>query len=298
MSIRKTLIISGLVVCNLFAGGTTLYEQGAGLFQADPTQALELFEQAAGEGNVSAMVGAGHCYETGEGTEVDYAKAIEFYELAVKHKSLKACEGLGRIYASCPDPKFHDGEKAVKFASVVVRKNKRDAGAYAELAAAYARNLEFDRAESAILKANATASSKEYKTQLEDYRKGKPYPEASTDEWIDKAALSGSEWALRKCAEKSHRAGDFSQSRLFYEKLREQRSPEDNVQLGLYYIDGIGGDEDIQNAIILFKAAVQQGSEEACRELGFVYFFGKGGRNDVDMTLRYFDIYQSRKEIS
>ncbi|MEI6892739.1 MAG: hypothetical protein V5783_11270, partial [Pontiella sp.] len=95
--IRKiTILLSFISALQGFGDGDALYRKGAAAFKNNPIHALEFFEQAATAGNVSAMVGAGHCYETGTGAAIDYAQAIRFYDLAVKQNSLKACEGLAR----------------------------------------------------------------------------------------------------------------------------------------------------------------------------------------------------------
>ncbi len=200
-------LIARLMLC-LWSGvaygnGAELFKQGAVLFESDPAQAFPLFVQAAEEGHVPAMVGAGHCLENGEGTEVDYAKAIEWYEQAVSQNNLKACEGLARIYASCPNPQFHDGEKAVKYAGAVVRKKSKDAEALSLLAAAYARNMEFGKATKTGAQAQFYAGEKGFKAKLlrvlNQYKQGRPYPPEVTDEWLKKAAETGaSAWAEKR----------------------------------------------------------------------------------------------------
>lgn len=200
-------VLLGLVylfsACLAQGGGEALYKQGAAVYKSDPAQAFGLFVQAAEAGNPSAMVGAGHCCETGTGTKADYAKAIEWYEKAVAHNSLKACEGLARIYASCDDPEFHDGEEAVKYASVIARKKPRDAEALALLAAAHARNIDFKKAEKVQRTAQRIAPldmSKEYKRQIQKYVEGEPCPPKAAEAWVLRAADADALWAVVKLA--------------------------------------------------------------------------------------------------
>ncbi|MCK4564637.1 MAG: sel1 repeat family protein [Verrucomicrobia bacterium] len=206
-------VLLGLVylfsACLAQGGGEALYKQGAAVYKSDPKAAFGLFVQAAEAGNPSAMTGAGHCCETGIGTKVDYAKAIEWYEKAVAHNSLKACEGLARIYASCDDPEFHDGEKAVKYASVIARKKPRDADAQILLAHAYLRDMQVDLAVKTITHAmRYTGSgdrSRELNAMAKKYKSGEPVPAEATDAWILRAADANVFWAVTKLA---HMASD------------------------------------------------------------------------------------------
>lgn len=199
---KKT--IAGLLVCLTAAiacgDADELFKQGAAVFKSDPAQAYSLFVQAAEGGNVSAMVGAGHCLENGVGTEAVYAIAIEWYEKAAAQKNLKACEGLARIHASCPDPQFHDGEKAVQYAEAVVRNKPKDVEALSLLAAAHARNFEFEKAVSNAKQATLLEHNDEAKSLLrlrvEGYEQGRPDPAMATEAWMVAATGSGkSIWA-------------------------------------------------------------------------------------------------------
>ena len=208
--IKKALLgwVCLLSTCLAHGGGEDLYKQGAAVYKTDPVQAFGLFAQAAEVGNSSGMVGAGHCCETGTGTAIDYATAIKWYEKAIAYNSLKACEGLARIYASCDDPEFHDGEKAVKYASVLARKKPRDADALALLAAAHARNVDFKKAEKVQRTAQRVAplnELKEYKKQVQKYVEGEPRPSKATEAWIFRAADADMLWAVVKLV---HLAGD------------------------------------------------------------------------------------------
>jgi TPR repeat protein len=148
----KQLILGVLLIWGglAFGDADALYKRGAAMFKSDPQQACILFIQAANQGSVSAMVGAAHCYETGTGVPVDYAQAITFYEKAVEQNSLKACEGLLRIYTACPDATFLDSGKAITLATALARKNPRDANALMLLAKAYFIGNDFGEAAKAF----------------------------------------------------------------------------------------------------------------------------------------------------
>jgi TPR repeat protein len=258
-----------LTMITLFAtaGGDALYKKGAALYETDPAQALDLFKQATEEGNISAMVGVGHCYESGIGTATNFTEAIKFYEMAAKQNSLKGCEGLARIYASCPEPEFHDGEKAVKFAGVVVRKRPRDAEALAVLASAYARNFEFKKAVDVMRRAQSKSSlglSEGYKEQIKKYGNGTPYPEVASEQWIEKAEQCGSLWALlqlaQQCADSGSSQYDLEKAEQFYMKAGRLGYVEAYDLAGEMYFEAGGTDEAyFDKALEYFQIALDKG---------------------------------------
>ncbi len=268
MIIKITVLLCLITTLQGFSDGDALYEKGAAAFKSNPTQALEFFEQAGEVGNVSAMVGAGHCYETGTGTEVDFTKAITFYEQAVRLNSIKACEGLARIYASCPEPEFHDGEKAIRFASAVVRKQPRGESLRL-LACAYARGWEFDKAVSVMKKALLKMKLNEIEEGqgvLEGFKKGVPYPQHSADQWITMAAVRGSVWAMMQLVTEDIEAGriDLAKQRLM--KGAVGGFPKAYYELGLLYQT-----ENPDQAIEYLKKAVQAGVSGSSRKIVEIY---------------------------
>ena len=292
-------VLLGLVyllsACLAHGDGDALYKQGAAVYESEPAQAFGLFVQAAEAGNPSAMVGAGHCCETGIGTKVDYAKAIEWYEKAVAHNSLKACEGLSRIYASCDDPEFHDGEEAVKYASVLARKKPRDADALILLAAAHARNIEFDKAVEIISKACGMASinmQSDLRARQKAYFRGTPYPERFTEVWIMNASEKGSVWAMCEIAKLytngKHTRPDLEAAVAWYEKAVAARSTEASFMLGVFRLKGIGCLENEEEAVALLHAAAGKGCQNAWFYLGYISSRGLGERYDEEQARQYF----------
>lgn len=281
-------------------GGDELYKQGITAFEANPAQALGLFEQAAAEGCVPAMVGAGHCYETGTGVSVDYAKAIEFYEVAVEYKSLKACEGLARIYASCPDSRFHDGEKAVTFAAVLVRANSRDADALSLLAASYARNLEFQKAKDIQMKVCRYSDIKEIderKIWIRRYEEGMPFGGNASEVWLLKAADRGSVWAMLKIGHQlfeSNAPHDLAQARLWFERAASSGCGEGAYTAGLFNWMGFGGDRDKAQALDYFLQAERFGMEDASFWVAYSYTSIRRSAGELNTALRYFRELEGR----
>lgn len=256
-----------LMVGLVFADGQAdeIYKQGAVVYQTEPAKAYELFVQAAERGHASALAGAGYCCETGTGTKVDYAKAIAFYEKAVEQNSLKACEGLARIYASCEDPQFHDGEKAVKFASAFVRKKPNDAEALSLLSLAHNRNVEFDKAvrtgKKAVLNCRDIERAKELNVTLDDLEAKRPIPQVANDVWIFRASEKDSVWAIKKVVDMyAKKGGDAYNSSLAFKYCKR------GVELGevsfypllgdLYYEKG-ETEENLNQAYNCYELAIE-----------------------------------------
>lgn len=272
-----------------------LYRQGTEVYKTDPMQAYELFIQAAEAGNPAAMVGVGHCCEIGEGTTINYTRAIEWYEKAVQHNSLKACKGLVRIYASCENPSFHDGEKAVKYAAAIVRGNPRNIDALSLLAAARARNYEFGKAVDASRKACGAAplrKNDECKNRYEKYLLGTPFPAVATEDWLLEAANRNSVWAMLQLAEQySNMEGNtgLSQARLLYEQAAANGSAYGMLLAGKFHWMGFGGPIDQENALNYFLDAEKKGDADAVFWAGYAYCCMRRRGSDLDSALNYFE---------
>ncbi len=282
------LIALAVVPAQADGQASGLYKQGLAVYKTDPMQAYELFVQAAEAGFLPAMVATGHCYDTGVGATINYTKAIEWYGKAVEFNSIKACEGLARIYASCLDPKFHDGKKAVKYALAVVRKKPSDVQSRVLLSAAHARNFEFNKAIKGLSEARRNASRdiiSELNEREERYTLGKPFPSQSTDRWIRQAANHESVWAMlqlaRKYEDEKSSVFDLSKARFWYAKAASKNDAEALVQLGLLYWNGLGGDIDLKKAFVCFEQAAEQNYAEAYPHLGYMLFAGLGHKQNV-----------------
>ena len=76
-----------------------MYRNGTGVKQSHE-MARVLYEQAAQQGYVSAMVNLGFMYEHGQGVEQSYEKAFEYYEQAADLGFAEAQYNVGRMYAT------------------------------------------------------------------------------------------------------------------------------------------------------------------------------------------------------
>lgn len=257
------------------------YKEGVSVYKTNPARAYELFVLAAEAGHPAAMAGAGQCCETGSGMATNYAAAIDWYEKAVEHNSLKACEGLARIYASCNDPEFHDGQKAVKYATPVARKKPRDADALSLLAAAHARNMEFDKAILIGLKARGKAKRNnvsDLNKRQNGYVNNVPYPALATTDWIMRAADQGSVWAMCQLARK-YDVGflhDREKAKIWYEKAAEAGDSQAMAYLSSFYRNGRGGEKKMEEAFSWAKKSADAECAMGYYELGECHEAGAG----------------------
>ncbi|WP_372807172.1 tetratricopeptide repeat protein [Pontiella sp.] len=310
-----------------------IYERAMTVFKIDPEAAMSLFQKSAKLGHTESMLRIGHCFETGTGTASnpktavqwykksveagnpaalvqigslyesdnkkfppDYAEAIDWYEQAVTNTaSLKACAGLARIYAACPDPTFHNGPKALLYATVLAKKEPDNPESFDLLAAAYMRNLEFANALKAASKAillSPLDEAADRRARRETYENGVPFPAVATDEWIQEAAELQSMWAMLKLADAYNdllaEGHNPELARLWYEKAAENGDLQAQVQLGTMCYHGIGGDVNFEKAFWCFGEAAQADVAEAYAPLARMYVGGKGVRSDFKLAKEWY----------
>lgn len=308
------------------------YDRGMAVYEVDPSASFNLLTKAAKMGSVEAMVRLGYCFQTGTGTSIspkaalnwygkaaeagniaalyemgsiyekglykmppDYVQAVELFEKGVSNQSLKSCEALTRIYASCDDPEFHDGEKAVQYATVLLRKDARNAKYFDLTAAAYARNMELNNAVKAAAQAVALSSLEDAPARRKrkaDYENGMPYPPIASNVWILQAAENNNVWAMLQLAERyADRLGatyDLESARTWYEKAAEDGSNEALLQLGSLCFQGQGGDMDLKKAFWCYEKAASAENEKAYGPLARMYVGGKGTRQDLDKAIEWY----------
>ena len=119
----------------------------------------------------------------------DYAKAIADYEQAVRldRHDAEAYNDLAWIQATCPDPRYRDGKKALGNAKQAYQLSQGNAWDYLDtFAAVYAENGDFQKAREwqekaiAMCAKDKDASEKdkqECRSHLAFYQRGKPYHE-------------------------------------------------------------------------------------------------------------------------
>ncbi|MDF7825797.1 tetratricopeptide repeat protein [Pontiellaceae bacterium B12227] len=310
----------------------TYYDRGMTVFKVDPGASQGLFNKAAKLGHVDAMIRLGHCYQTGTGVppglksalhwytqavnagstaplyEIgvlhetgnskippDYAQAIEWYEKGISNSSLKSCEALARIYASCPDSTFHDGAKAIQYATLLVQNGKNNPVSFDLLAAAHARDNNFPSARKAASTAITLSSLEDAPARRErktSYEQGIPYPATASNAWILKAAATDNTWAMLKLAnlygDELSDSYDPALARNWFKKAAENGNAEALLKMGQLYFHGRGGEVDLEKAFWYLSEAAEAGNENAYAPLARMYVGGKGTRADAAVALEWY----------
>ena len=154
----------------------------------DYEKAVKWFRQAAEQGEAGAQANLGWMYAKGKGVATDYSEAVKWFRKAVEQDNAKAQSGLAWIYATSPIPKYWNAPMAVAYAQQAVSKGPESWKLVNTLAAAYARNGEFDKAVMTQQKAIRLLQSftgydarkkqqrlEESQMRLERYRQRQPY---------------------------------------------------------------------------------------------------------------------------
>lgn len=202
------------IFCTYGRGGPFDFKKGFGLFKAledkewkdvelhtqlgccyangwgtpkDLAMAFRYFLTAAKEGDSFSMGRTALFLMRGFGVERQPTEAIKWYEKAASQNEVEAMNGLAWYLATHPDERIRDGSKAVKWALQAVKLQPKNLENIDTLAAAYARNGQFDLAVATQEKAIAQLGNPKeetgrktldsYKTRLDLYKAGKPCEE-------------------------------------------------------------------------------------------------------------------------
>jgi len=130
-----------------------LYRMGLGVHR-DYHKALELYNKADVSGNIHAPAHIAYMYKTGQGVTRDYHQAIDWYSKAGEKGNTNGWIHLAYLYATCQDSQYVDGRKAVVYGLKATEKDPGNFASWAALAAAYARNNEFEKAIGAAIKSD------------------------------------------------------------------------------------------------------------------------------------------------
>lgn len=171
-----------------------IYRTGRGV-PKDYTKALAFFHEADRYGNIEAPAHIASMYKSGQGVGRDYRLAIDWYSKAAEKGNDAGWIHLAYLYATCRDPQYIDNQKAVAYARKGTEKEPKNFASWAALAAAYARNNQFERAietamqSDTLLQADIHLDETEKQaaifraqTRLAAYKEGKAYTEVSDEE--------------------------------------------------------------------------------------------------------------------
>jgi len=165
------------------------YADGHGVVQ-NQAEALKWYRKAAEDGDPVAQTDMAALYMYGEGpVKKDVATAVAWYLKACSRGSAEAFNNLAWVYATCRDAEYRDGKKAVECASQACSMVPTSFAFLDTLAAAYARDGQFDKAveaqSRAVELANGVMTSAGYTESLADrlalYKKKEMYVDEDGD---------------------------------------------------------------------------------------------------------------------
>lgn len=214
---------------------------------------------AAENGDAEAQFLLGKCYDLGLGTEVNWQKAVAWYQKSAEQGNPKAQSNLGNCY------RFGFGvDEDIKEAVKWFAKSAAQGGASAQynLGMLYLAGLGVEENEGKgadLLRAAAEQGHTEAQISL-----GKCY---ANGRGVLKSMGTANEWFL---------------------KAANQNDPEAQCLLGLCYSTGDGVDLDEAEAVKWFQKAAQQGWSYAKAMLGIAYELGSGVGKDLDAAFRLY----------
>lgn len=292
------LAIAYLASCYYYGYGT----------EEDDAKAVELYEQAAGQGNDLALLRLGNLYYKGIGTKKDLKKAFELYSKAKEYGFVQAYYRLAACYKDGAGTE-QDYEKALEnFEVCIDYPNAFDSGELAEIwvwtAECHEELKNETEAESAYNQAIEIYSKLTDGSDGEaEYHLGKIREKGCPNvrdkklafQFYEEASMKGYGGAtlrLAKCYEKGIGVEKNEKKAFQLMKKLADKFPLVEVWLAAYYDYGIGTEENIARAINIYNKYTDDRDEDisgyARFGMGVCYFHGKGVACDKGKALELF----------
>ena len=208
-------------------------------FEEDYDEAVRWYRKAAEQGNGGAMYKLGECYKYGRGVEEDYDEAVRWYRKAAEQGNADAMCKLGECYKYGRGVE-EDYDEAVRW----YRKA-------AELGHDGAEDMiRFPELEKAAKQGDANAMYELGRCYIGG--KGVRQDEAEGYRWYHKAAEQGNVDAKKLFEINAYSVPELKES-------AEQGDCFSMNQLGEYYLYGLGGEIDHEEALKWYLKAVEHG---------------------------------------
>ncbi|MBP5569894.1 MAG: SEL1-like repeat protein [Prevotella sp.] len=216
------------------------------------SQAVEIFQRLANQGNTEAQYYLAKCYDNGWGISQDYQKSFYWNERAANQGNGKAQNNLGVCYRQGVGVE-KDLQKAVYWYEKAA--NQGIAVAQNNLASCYYNGVGVEK----------------------DLQKAVF--------WFEKAGNQGIAVAQNNLANCYYNGEgvekDLQKSFYWWEKSANQGNAKAQYNLGICYYNGEGVEKDLQKAVFWFEKAANQGNATAQKNLGLCYENGIGVAKDL-----------------
>ena len=215
------------------------------------SQAVEIFQRLANQGNTEAQYYLAKCYNNGWGISQDYQKSFYWNERAANQGNGKAQNNLGVCYRQGVGVE-KDLQKAVYWYEKAA--NQGIAVAQNNLGSCYY---------------NGEGVAKDLQKAVFWFEKSANQGNAKAQNHLGNCYYNG------EGVEK-----DFQKAVYWFEKSANQGNADAQNNLGYFYYIGEGVEKDFQKAVFWFENAANQGNATAQKNLGLCYENGIGVAND------------------
>lgn len=253
--------------------------------EPDPQEAHRLYHAAAEQNLAAAHWQLGLQYRFGQGTEPDFAKAVEHLRIAAQQE----CEPAYGILAELLFE--YDSEEAVYWLHRAAEVNDDDA--HAALAEIYLQGKHTERNPERAYHHAQTAAANHHPEGLrlmgDFYRYGITVASdrKKAHDFYQKAAEAGSMAAHQKLMSESALSNPEQYRNIKDSALKRQQAEQCYQKAqALHY--GLQCKPDLQAALRLYHEAAELGHSKAQTNLGSMYYFGQGTATDYAESYKWF----------
>ncbi len=217
-----------------------------------PSDAIEIYQRAADQGYLPAIINLARCYSSGTGIQRDVQKAVELYSQAADKGDVVAQSNLGGLYEK-GDVMGKDLAKAIK----LYEKASEQGYPTAQVALARLYNL-------------GIGVPKDNRKAAELLEKAAAQRDVTAETNLGYLLMNGI--GVTKDA---HRAAGF------LEEAAAVGEPSAQTSLGWLYQQGDGVPKDLNKALELYRQAADKGNAMAINDLANLYMNGTGVPKDA-----------------
>lgn len=274
--------------------GETITKDTTSIGESDFIPQVEIVSQdeaksiidKANEGNAQAQLEAARLYLSGNGVKRDINKAIYFYQQAANAKNSLAMVELAQIYFDGEGVEKNikkyeqllnaamdlgNGDAAYRLGSHYVTSGKNAESGFAKAYNYFDKAAKLGHNEATLWSSLGLCYQFGYGTKVNI---------SKAREYYEKALLIGDETDKYSLAKFLHQHGRNKEDAINAEKLMIESAESGytpaQVELGIWYTQGLGVEEDILKAINYFARAAEAGDAYAQTNLGKMYLNGQG----------------------